>query len=204
MAGVVRCACGDMMSPPRPAHLDAPLLGLLFIIGGCAAWQSAPTETAAEKEQRHSRQRAELEEFVVWLHESLAEEECRLNPLGEDRRLMQYSGRISRVVESYCEVPDEFCTEAVERLDAEMAAIAADCRGEYELRSFACQPPTPYDPESRADYRRTHKSEIDAIVESGECGSACCKVCNIGKACGDTCIARDKMCHTPPGCACDE
>jgi hypothetical protein len=32
---------------------------------------------------------------------------------------------------------------------------------------------------------------------------ACCKVCTTGKACGDTCISRDKECHVPPGCACD-
>jgi hypothetical protein len=32
---------------------------------------------------------------------------------------------------------------------------------------------------------------------------ACCKVCRKGKACGDTCISRDKECHVPPGCACD-
>jgi len=32
---------------------------------------------------------------------------------------------------------------------------------------------------------------------------ACCKVCSVGKACGDTCISRDKTCHVGPGCACD-
>jgi hypothetical protein len=32
---------------------------------------------------------------------------------------------------------------------------------------------------------------------------ACCKVCHKGKACGDSCIAREKTCHQPPGCACD-
>ncbi len=31
----------------------------------------------------------------------------------------------------------------------------------------------------------------------------CCKHCTVGKACGDTCIARDKTCHVGPGCACD-
>ena len=31
----------------------------------------------------------------------------------------------------------------------------------------------------------------------------CCKICKKGKACGDSCIARDKKCHKPPGCACD-
>jgi hypothetical protein len=32
----------------------------------------------------------------------------------------------------------------------------------------------------------------------------CCKTCRKGKACGDTCIARDKDCTEPKGCACDE
>jgi hypothetical protein len=32
---------------------------------------------------------------------------------------------------------------------------------------------------------------------------SCCKVCSVGKACGDSCISRDKACHKPPGCACD-
>lgn len=32
---------------------------------------------------------------------------------------------------------------------------------------------------------------------------ACCKVCRRGKACGNSCIARDRNCHQPRGCACD-
>jgi hypothetical protein len=32
---------------------------------------------------------------------------------------------------------------------------------------------------------------------------ACCKTCTVGKACGNTCISRDKTCHVGPGCACD-
>ena len=31
----------------------------------------------------------------------------------------------------------------------------------------------------------------------------CCKICHKGKACGDSCIPRDRECHKPPGCACD-
>lgn len=31
----------------------------------------------------------------------------------------------------------------------------------------------------------------------------CCKVCIAGKACGDSCIAKNKTCHQPPGCACN-
>ena len=33
--------------------------------------------------------------------------------------------------------------------------------------------------------------------------AGCCKVCRAGKACGDSCIARDKTCHKGKGCACD-
>jgi hypothetical protein len=32
---------------------------------------------------------------------------------------------------------------------------------------------------------------------------ACCKICSNGKACGNSCIAKNKDCHQPPGCACD-
>jgi len=32
---------------------------------------------------------------------------------------------------------------------------------------------------------------------------SCCKVCSVGKACGNTCISRVKTCHVGPGCACD-
>jgi hypothetical protein len=31
----------------------------------------------------------------------------------------------------------------------------------------------------------------------------CCKVRSVGKACGNTCISRDKTCHVRQGCACD-
>ncbi len=30
----------------------------------------------------------------------------------------------------------------------------------------------------------------------------CCKVCTSSKACGDSCISKDKTCTKPPGCAC--
>jgi beta-lactamase superfamily II metal-dependent hydrolase len=34
-------------------------------------------------------------------------------------------------------------------------------------------------------------------------GNACCKICTIGKACGNSCISRTYVCRQPPGCACD-
>jgi hypothetical protein len=32
---------------------------------------------------------------------------------------------------------------------------------------------------------------------------SCCKICTRGKACGNTCISVDKVCHVGPGCACN-
>lgn len=32
---------------------------------------------------------------------------------------------------------------------------------------------------------------------------ACCRVCRTGKACGNSCIARNKTCRQPTGCACN-
>jgi hypothetical protein len=31
----------------------------------------------------------------------------------------------------------------------------------------------------------------------------CCRLCQAGQACGDTCIPADAVCNSPPGCACD-
>ncbi len=33
--------------------------------------------------------------------------------------------------------------------------------------------------------------------------TVCCKTCRKGKACGNSCISRDKTCTRPPGCACN-
>jgi hypothetical protein len=32
---------------------------------------------------------------------------------------------------------------------------------------------------------------------------ACCRICRTGKACGNSCIARNKTCRQPTGCACN-
>lgn len=43
-----------------------------------------------------------------------------------------------------------------------------------------------------------------AIEGGTTAAQPCCRVCKKGKACGNSCIARDKKCHQPPGCACNE
>lgn len=47
------------------------------------------------------------------------------------------------------------------------------------------------------------EAQSSFLPESTLVAQACCKVCRKGKACGDSCIARDKVCRQPPGCACD-
>lgn len=46
-------------------------------------------------------------------------------------------------------------------------------------------------------------SDLDAPEPASAASAPCCRVCRKGKACGDTCIAAGRTCHTPPGCACD-
>jgi hypothetical protein len=38
---------------------------------------------------------------------------------------------------------------------------------------------------------------------AGTTNAACCKICTTGKACGNSCISRNDICHVGPGCACD-
>lgn len=52
-----------------------------------------------------------------------------------------------------------------------------------------------FDNISSADYA---PASVDAVSNQ-----VCCKTCHKGKACGNSCIARNKQCHQPPGCACD-
>jgi hypothetical protein len=46
-------------------------------------------------------------------------------------------------------------------------------------------------------------SEATEMPESSQTSGACCRTCRKGKACGDTCVARDRECTVAPGCACD-
>lgn len=42
-----------------------------------------------------------------------------------------------------------------------------------------------------------------SLTDNEVISQACCKQCNKGKACGNSCISRDKTCHKGSGCACD-
>ena len=44
---------------------------------------------------------------------------------------------------------------------------------------------------------------VSAPQLSTPAAQSCCKICTLGKACGNTCISQDKTCHIGAGCACD-
>lgn len=46
------------------------------------------------------------------------------------------------------------------------------------------------------------KTKTTPAVDPPPSGGACCRVCKSGKPCGDACIAADRVCRKPPGCAC--
>jgi len=47
-------------------------------------------------------------------------------------------------------------------------------------------------------------ASVPTLYACGDSGTeSCCKICREGKACGDSCISRDKTCNVGPGCACN-
>jgi hypothetical protein len=54
-------------------------------------------------------------------------------------------------------------------------------------------------PQARAKPAKKAEPKSEVASEPAEC----CKVCKKGKACGDSCIAKESSCTKPTGCACD-
>lgn len=48
-------------------------------------------------------------------------------------------------------------------------------------------------------------AEADKAVRAQSCRSReqCCKICDLGKACGNACISERYTCHKGRGCACN-
>lgn len=80
------------------------------------------------------------------------------------------------------------------------------------MNTAACSgtPPSPTTTVSAAlfarahpDNRLLHSRTAPDFAHPTPVALSCCKVCSVGKACGNTCISRNKTCHVGPGCACD-
>lgn len=52
---------------------------------------------------------------------------------------------------------------------------------------------------SKADAVALAPPATPTCIPAGQC----CKVCDKGQACGDSCISRAKQCHKGRGCACN-
>src|SRR5579864_3262426 len=57
--------------------------------------------------------------------------------------------------------------------------------------------------QSHGQSKVLHPLGVKSSTLSAPLAQSCCKICTVGKACGNTCISRDKTCHVGPGCACD-
>jgi hypothetical protein len=76
-----------------------------------------------------------------------------------------------------------------------LAALSISSADEHE--------PAPEPDVSVLELLRKTRNSTPMMGQTIDAQGYCCKVCTTGKACGDTCIARDKVCHVGPGCACD-
>jgi competence protein ComEC len=75
-----------------------------------------------------------------------------------------------------------------------------DLHGCYETRTErrGALPSLPQEPTSPRRPAPPRSNSVPARATT-----SCCKVCRSGKACGDSCIARNRTCRRTSGCACD-
>lgn len=87
------------------------------------------------------------------------------------------------------------------QLIAVMALTTVLAAPEVALTDPSTQSPSP----RQLPWKNTDNSILESLdfSEARPLQQACCKICTVGKACGDTCISKDKTCHQPPGCACN-
>jgi hypothetical protein len=92
-------------------------------------------------------------------------------------------------------------TPVAEQPILEAPTARADAEPILEVPTIAPEP----EPEPAANEPTTTEPSRDAteIPESSQTSDTCCRTCRKGKACGDTCVARDRECTVAPGCACD-
>ncbi len=68
---------------------------------------------------------------------------------------------------------------------------------------FLLSHPTTSNLAEQVEFGASTEGAGSACIEIVTVASKCCRICTVGKACGDSCINRQLNCHKPPGCACD-
>jgi|GEM_PF-1230452 len=84
---------------------------------------------------------------------------------------------------------------------------SSGCHNETKTGGYHCHGNRAADDEKQitpSTSERVPASAIDSSSSDKPMNSQqCCKVCNKGKACGNSCINRSYTCTKAPGCACD-
>lgn len=100
-----------------------------------------------------------------------------------------------------CYATHEYCSGSVGQCDY---CVDADDRWEWRCDDGWSTPDGP----QAADLLLCHCTpEVCGLTTSTptlpDCREGCCKVCDEGKACGDSCIDKLLACNEGEGCACD-
>ena len=78
--------------------------------------------------------------------------------------------------------------------DDAIAAVADDSSEEPVAEESVAEEPAP----THARSTKSRPAAVQAPIVEREC----CRYCDVGKPCGNTCIARNKTCRVGRGCAC--
>ncbi|MEM7789105.1 MAG: hypothetical protein AAF594_15410 [Bacteroidota bacterium] len=73
---------------------------------------------------------------------------------------------------------------------------------EEQARQLAPAPPAQAAEAAPPTARPVDPEPAEPVVIADSVAMPCCRVCVRGKPCGNTCIARNRECRSPPGCAC--
>lgn len=73
--------------------------------------------------------------------------------------------------------------------------------GVLAIHGVGATEPSPRDDVEHSDVARSDATQTDE--QSCIPADQCCKICDTGKACGNSCISRKYNCHKGRGCACN-
>lgn len=118
----------------------------------------------------------------------------------------QWARDLATAAACYDETSAEATMRAAEEFAAriEQAVLAEQTRRASDAEIEQASPAEDDTPTSRARSTNRAEERHDREPVWTDSDTVCCRICRRGKACGNSCIARDKVCHKGPGCACDE
>jgi hypothetical protein len=171
-------ASPSSFTPPHPRSLSM----LLYFLFSAA---SAQTE-AQIKCPKHDM-------GIVMKYASCAvDPDCFVNPAGLCEAYPTKVVCHNYGVVDTCDDPPKYCSDCDCTLWGGCVAVSAT------------QSPTPStESPTMTPTAKPTIATVTSIPVPDVWGGACCKVCTIGKACGDSCISTGSVCKLSTGCACN-